>query len=134
VNLLLKAGRRADARRSASAGLSLLRAQAERPGASAGDWNDYAWWLVTCDPAELRDPATALQFARRAVAASTPPNPSFLHTLGWAQYRTGNREQAVATLERTLTLLDPVSAAGPARGLRAQIQHDLDDFKARRIR
>jgi serine/threonine protein kinase/tetratricopeptide (TPR) repeat protein len=134
VNLLLKAGRPAEARRSASAGLSLLRAQAERPDASANDWNDYAWWLLTCDPPELREPATALQFAKRAVATSTPPNPSFLHTLGWAQYRAGNREQAVATLERTLTLLDPVSAAGPARGLRGQIQHDLDDFKARRIR
>jgi serine/threonine protein kinase len=134
VNLLLKAGRRDEARRSASAGLALLRAQAERPGASAADWNDYAWWLVTCDPPELRAPATALQFAQRAVGASTPANPSFLHTLGWAQYRTGDHDQAVTTLDRALTLLDPASAGGPARGLRAQIEHDLADFKARRIR
>jgi serine/threonine protein kinase len=134
VSLLLKAGLRVEARRSASAGLSLLRAQAERPGASAADWNDYAWWLVTCDPPELRAPATALQFARRAIGASTPPNPSFLHTLGWAQYRTGSRDQAVGTLERALTLLDPASAGGRARGLRAQIENDLADFKGRSVR
>jgi tetratricopeptide (TPR) repeat protein len=134
VNLLQKAGRGVEARRSASAGLSLLRAQAERPAASAGDWNDYAWWLVTCDPPALRAPATALQFAKRAVSASQPPNPSFLHTLGWAEYRTGDRDHAVATLELALTLLDPAAAVGPARGLRAQIESDLADFKAHRVR
>jgi Flp pilus assembly protein TadD len=133
VDVLLKAGRRIEARRSASDGLSLLRAEAERPGATPNDLNDYAWWLVTCDPPELRDPATALQFATRAVDATGAANPSFIHTLGWAQYRTGNHKQAVATLERALTLLDPASAAGPTRGLRAQIANDLADFKAHRV-
>ncbi len=134
VNVLLKAGRPLEARRSAAEGLALLRAEAERPGATADDLNEYAWWLVTCDPPELRDPVTALQFAKRAVATPGAANPAFLHTLGWTQYRTGNRDQAIATLQRALTLLDPASAVGPAKGLRAQIEHDLADFKTRRVR
>jgi hypothetical protein len=73
-----------------------------------------------------------LQLAKRAVDVTGAANPSFLHTLGWAQYRTGSRTQAVETLERALTLLDPASAVGPSRGLRAQIENDLADFKAHR--
>jgi serine/threonine protein kinase/tetratricopeptide (TPR) repeat protein len=132
VPLLIKAGRRTDARRSASAGLALVRAAAERPGASADDLNEYAWWLATCEPPELRNPVLALQFARRAVATS--PNPAFLHTLGWAQYRTSSPDLAVATLERAVSSLADASATGPAKGLRAQIERDLADFKARRVR
>ena len=91
--VLQRSGRAADAAASTRRGLAMLQAQADRPGASAGAMNDYASWLLTCEPASLRDPVTALRFAGRA--ADVQRQPMILDTLALALFQTGDVRQAI---------------------------------------
>ena len=129
VGVMLRAGQRAEAKESAKSGLAMLRAQAERPEASAIDFDNYAHWLSVCEMPELRDPGQAIRYATRAVDASNPPNALFLDTLSWAYFRSGNATKAIETMERALATLPPSSKTGPAVGLRGQLEHDLAEFK-----
>ena len=72
-----------------------------------------------------------LEYANRAIERAGSPNPVYLHTLGWAHYRLGHKDEAVQTLEQALKTLPP-AATGPAVGLRRQIEADLATFKAPR--
>jgi serine/threonine protein kinase len=50
------------------------RRRAKDPESGWSDWNLYAWLLLTCEPADLRDPAEALGWATRAVEAASKIN------------------------------------------------------------
>ena len=131
--LLVKQGDLASARRVTSRALALQRESAMAPNAAPEVLNDYAWALVSCQPEDLRQPAVALSFAKRAVAASAEPNPIHLHTLAWAHFRTGDPRAAVAEAERALGAMTTASGAAPAApstGLRRQIETDLASFRA----
>jgi tetratricopeptide (TPR) repeat protein len=62
--------------------------------------NNLAWTLAN-GPAANRDPARALDLARRAVEL-TPDQATSLNTLGVALYRAGHHAEAVPVLERSL--------------------------------
>jgi tetratricopeptide (TPR) repeat protein len=62
--------------------------------------NDLAWTLAT-GPASTRDPARAMNLARRAVEL-TSDRAIYINTLGVAQYRAGQPTEAIATLEKSL--------------------------------
>jgi tetratricopeptide (TPR) repeat protein len=62
--------------------------------------NNEAWRMLTGVGKE-RNPARALELAQRAVALS-PEEQTYWNTLGVAQYRTGDFQSAVSTLERSL--------------------------------
>jgi len=126
---LLRAGRRTAAAASTRRGLGLLREQAERAAAAPTDMNEYAQWLLTCQPASERRPAEALRFARRAVDAQ--PQPLYLDTLALAYFQTGAREQAVRAEERALALLPPAAPRAPSSGLRREIESRLAEFRGR---
>ncbi len=126
--LLVKSGDTATARQVTSRALALQRESALAAGAPPDVLNDYAWALVTCQPEDLRQPAVALSFATRAVAAASDPNPVHLHTLAWARYRTGDARAAVADAERALQAMT-TAPAGPSMGLRRQIETDLATFR-----
>ena len=127
AELLTRAGDLTTARAATSRALALQREIALAPGAPPEVLNDYAWHLVSCEPPDLRQPAVALTFARRAVAASTSPNPVHLHTLAWALYRTGDAPGAVGAADRALAAM--TASTGAATGLRKQIETDLATFK-----
>jgi len=129
VRILVATGRTAEARQDAQQALALLRAGTEQPGAGGEAFNEYAWALVSTEVEDIRNPALALQYANRAIERAGSPNPVYLHTLGWAHYRLGHKEEAVKTLEQALTTLPP-AASGPAVGLRRQVEADLATFKA----
>ncbi len=129
VGVMLRAGQRSEARESARAGLAMLKAQAERPEASTEDFNNYAYWLSACDVPELRDPAQAMRYATRAVEASPRPNAMYLSTLSWAHFRSGDPAKAVELTEKALDILPPSAKAGPAVGLRGQLERDLAEFQ-----
>ncbi len=128
VRILMATGRRDEARRDAQQALTLLRTGVEQAGAGGEAFNEYAWALVSTEVEEVRNPTLALEYATRAVKIAGSPNPIYLHTLGWAHFRLGNREEAVRTLEQALTAL-PAAASGPAVGLRRQVETDLASFK-----
>jgi non-specific serine/threonine protein kinase/serine/threonine-protein kinase len=126
--LLVKGGDLPAARQATSRALALQRESAMAPGASPEVLNDYAWALVSCEPEDLRQPALALTFATRAVAADAEPNPLHLHTLAWARVRTGDAKAAVADVNRALQAM--TAGAGPATGLRQRIEADRATFLA----
>ncbi len=130
ARVLMALDRRLEARTEASRALALARAAAERPGAGGDALNEYAWALVTTEPAELRNPAQALTYARRALERAGAPNPVYLHTLGTAQHLSGQTANAIGTLEQALALIPP-TAGGPALGIRKQIETDLARLKSR---
>ena len=128
ADLLVKAGRSPEARPVTLRALGMLGENATRSGASSEALNEYAWALVSCVPADLRQPERALQLAQRAVAA-VPGNAVYLHTLAWGYYLTGNRSAAVAAAEKAVGALSG-APPGPAVGLRQQVENDLAAFKA----
>jgi serine/threonine protein kinase/tetratricopeptide (TPR) repeat protein len=67
---------------------------------NAAAYNHLAWLLSTCPEKQLNDPAEALELATKAVELDTL-NPSFLHTLGVAQYRMGNWQESIVALRKS---------------------------------
>jgi tetratricopeptide (TPR) repeat protein/tRNA A-37 threonylcarbamoyl transferase component Bud32 len=65
--------------------------------------NAYAWQLADCPVADLRDPARAVELARRALDRA-PHEGRIWNTLGVAYYRAGEWRNAVAALERSMEL------------------------------
>ena len=129
VRILVASGRGSEARQDAERALALLRSGTEQAGAGGEAFNEYAWALVSSDVEDVRNPGLALEYARRAIASAGSPNPVYLHTLGWAHYRLGRNEEAQETLQQALKSLPPANA-GPAVGLRRQIEADLDRFRS----
>jgi tetratricopeptide (TPR) repeat protein len=95
--------------------LALYQRALERSPNEALVNNRFAWFLATCPGAGLREPAQALQLAKKAMQLS-PANYSFsldapyLHagtnwtTLGVAHYRAGEWKEAVAALQKSMEL------------------------------
>jgi tetratricopeptide (TPR) repeat protein/predicted Ser/Thr protein kinase len=117
-----KAGRQADARLYTSRLIAAQKVWAERPGATADDWEDYAWTLLTCDPPGLRQPALGLAAAKRAVEMSASRDPDNLDTLALAWFRTGDRTRAIKTEREALAL-----AGDPSR--RKEFEATLHRFE-----
>jgi tetratricopeptide (TPR) repeat protein len=65
--------------------------------------NDYAWFLATCPQKSLRDPAQALEQAKRAQSMAPEWGESW-NTLGVAYYRVGDWDEAIQTLKRSMEL------------------------------
>jgi non-specific serine/threonine protein kinase/serine/threonine-protein kinase len=128
--LLVSLNRTDQARRAMARALALLREATQRPGAGGEAFNEYAWALATCEPADLRRPAEALQFATEAIRRAGGQNPIYQHTQAWALYRLGRRDEAISTLENALRQLPP-TPSGPAVGLKQQMETDLAGFRAR---
>src|SRR5262249_49140652 len=62
---------------------------------------DKLAWRLVRSPADQRDAERGLRLIRKAVQKE-PDNAFYLNTLGVAQYRTGQYQEAVATLEKSL--------------------------------
>ena len=62
-----------------------------------------AWFLATCPVPRLRDPARAVELARRAVEKA-PGERSFRNTLGVALSRSGDWRAAIEALEKSMQL------------------------------
>ena len=93
--------------------LETKRQKAERSDATANDKNEYAWSLLTFEPADLRDPETALRLAREVCDMTNNSNPAYLDTLALAQFMTGDIDAAIETEKKALSLLP---ADTPGRG------------------
>jgi hypothetical protein len=79
---------------------------------------------LTIEPSRLRDPASALLYAKRAVELSQGNDPAILDTLAWAYHLTGDQALAITTEERALALLAPDAS------LRRGFEANLARFKA----
>jgi tetratricopeptide (TPR) repeat protein len=65
--------------------------------------NELAWLLATCPEPKLRDPARAVELAKKAVQLA-PKDGNCRNTLGVAHYRAGDWKAALAALDQSMDL------------------------------
>ncbi len=87
--------------------IALRRRTAQATDASPQTLNAYAWLLLTCEPADLRDPAAALEAAETAAELSGRHDAEILGTLALAQKMNGDPQAAIATQKEALALFPP---------------------------
>jgi serine/threonine protein kinase/tetratricopeptide (TPR) repeat protein len=90
--------------------LERLKRATQRPDADAAAFNAYAWELLTCEPADLRDPEAALPAAQRAVDLDGGNDASILDTLALALQMTGDLDQAIEIQQQAVA---QARAGGP---------------------
>ncbi len=123
---LAAGGNQEAAHQAAQEAVRLLAQTAEKPGAGAVEWNEYADALLKLEWPDLLQPTKALDLAQNAVTATHRTNPFFLDTLAWAYFRTGNAPQAAETEREAIRLL-PADAKG---GLRDELDRGLSTFSS----
>jgi non-specific serine/threonine protein kinase/serine/threonine-protein kinase len=110
--------------------LVAARENAERDDAHATELNDTAWQLLTVEPSELRDPAAALVFARRACAKEDESGGSelwnYLDTLALAWHMNGDTATAIETEKKAISLLPLESPE------RSALERNLAAYESRR--
>ncbi len=94
-------------------------ALAQRTDIQAFELNILAWNLLTVEPAELRDPATALALASKACEKERADGArelwQYLDTLAAAQHATGSHADALDTQREALRLLPATRVQERAR-------------------
>ena len=93
ARLLARLGRRAEALQEGKVGLGYLEENADRPRAAALTLDLAAQRLLTAEPPELRDPARARDYARRAVQQTASQMPPYLVTLAFAELASGHEQE-----------------------------------------
>lgn len=124
---LFQRGKIDDARSVRAERIAAMRDLAEQPQATAMHVNNYAWDLLTCLPADLRDPPEGLRQSLRASELSGGNNPTILDTVAVAYEATGDIDLAIETQRKALSLL-------PARAtaLRADLESRLVNYLAKK--
>ena len=126
--LLAGTGQNEEARRLTRRGLAVLKVQAEQAEATIEALRAAAMALLTCQPADLRDPPQALRFAERAVQKTNASEPGILSILAQVYFKTGDPAKAVETEQKALLLLPPSSEKGSSAA-RKPYETDLANFQ-----
>jgi serine/threonine protein kinase/Flp pilus assembly protein TadD len=95
-NALIKKGRPEEA-------IACNRQALELDSRDCGCRNHLAWILVTCADLKLRNPAEGLKLAQENVKL-VPRDGSYWNTLGAAHYRAENWKEAIAALQKSMSL------------------------------
>lgn len=132
ADLLARSGKVDEARRMTSRSLAITRELASRSDATADDLYSYAETFLTCTPADLREPATALEYAKRSVDKSGKPDSDTLDLLARAYFQTGDVARAIEAEERALSLLPPTKSAEGIASPRRKMEVQLTRFKSAR--
>jgi serine/threonine protein kinase/tetratricopeptide (TPR) repeat protein len=103
----------AEARRDAKRSLEMAKALADLPDANHDQIYNYAWLAVTMDPEDVRDPKSALPYAKRAVELGGMHNELSLHVLAQAYAGVGDYAHAEETEQKALALYAPVKPGDP---------------------
>ena len=102
LRVLRQQGKYEETRPLVRARLERLRRESQRPGAPALALHAYAWELLTCDPADLRDADAALTAARECVELDGGQDANFLETLALAYRMSGDLDNAIETQRRAV--------------------------------
>jgi len=124
-----KAGKPAAARPNTTRGLSITRELATRTDATPDELSEYAIDFLNCEPSDLRDPATALKFAKESIAKGGT-GPDFLDVLAQAYFESGDVAQAIATEEKALSSMPPSDPKQSVTPLRQTLDEHLAKFRS----
>lgn len=100
-------------------------ARAHEETADADMLNEVAWTLLTTEPADLRDPKSALDLALRSNNLTSFENAGYLDTLALAYFMTGDSSKAVEYEKKAVSLLPAGSSP-----LRDELEANLARFQA----
>jgi eukaryotic-like serine/threonine-protein kinase len=106
-------------------GMERMKAASLKPEASAMALDDAGNSAVQVEPAELRDPALAVECAERGVALSHRKLASALQSLARAYRAAGLVEKARATAKEGLALLPATRAGEPKSRVRRLLEYEL---------
>jgi tetratricopeptide (TPR) repeat protein len=124
ADALSSAGRQNAALPITQRALAMLKPLVRAEQASEMDMQQYSWLLLTTPFVELRDPAEALRYARKAVAITNGSDPAMLDTLARAQAASNDPAAAMETEQKALALV----GAGQS-DLRTEIENNLARFE-----
>ena len=127
---LTKQSDKEEARKATSRGLVLMQELASRSGVTPDELSRYAVALLTCEPADLRQPALALQKARQAVDKSGGKDPKDLDILARAYFENRDSAAAIEAENKALGLLPPSAQAGSL--MRQRIEGQLAKYESGR--
>jgi tetratricopeptide (TPR) repeat protein len=102
-DLLMAQGEREKAAKHYREALALLEGLVARNPNNASDANSLAYFLIFCVDPRFRDPARAVSLAQSAVN-QIPGSGDFWSTLGVVQYRNGQWQAAIASLNKAKQL------------------------------
>ncbi|MBV8050627.1 MAG: tetratricopeptide repeat protein, partial [Acidobacteriaceae bacterium] len=105
---LAERGKLSEARGMTSRGLAIAKSLGVRGDATADELFEYAESFLTCNPIDLREPRTAVEYATRAVEKSSGAS-DYLDQLARAYFQSGDFARAVETEQKALTALTPDS-------------------------
>lgn len=132
ADVLAHDGRLPDARKMTSSALAITRKLAAREDATPDELFDYATTFLSCTPAGLREPATAVEYARRAVEKSGSQNSAALDLLAQAYYQDANPGRAAETEQKALGVLDAGDGRTTPSDIRRQMESRLARYRAAR--
>ena len=111
--------------------LALTRELAGRADATADDLYAYALTFLNCKPEDLREPATALAYARRSARRSDERDSDIMDLLAQAYAENRDWDDAVKAEEKAISDIPPGSGQSEQR---RRLAGRLAQFKARRDR
>lgn len=132
AELEARGGKAEAARTTTVEALALTRELAGRADATADDLYAYALTFLNCKPEDLREPATALAYARRSARRSDERDSDIMDLLAQAYAENQDWDDAVKAEEKAISDIPPGS--GGQSEQRRRLAGRLAQFKARRDR
>ena len=127
--ILAESGKREEAREMTSRGLSLAKELAVRDDATPEELFSYAQGFLNCEPAGLRQPQTAVEYAKRALAKSGKTSSDYLDLLAQAYFQAGDVDRAVESEEKALSSLPSTASSQAAMSKQRSFEAHLSQFK-----
>ena len=127
---LAEMGRIGEARVVSARGLAIAKDLGKRKDATPDELSEYAESFLTCEPADLREPATALLFAKESAAKSGETDSENLDILADAYFQNHDTVHAVETEQKALSLLPPADPHDSPSPVRLRLERHLSRFKA----
>jgi serine/threonine protein kinase len=128
---LAEAGKAATARPITAHGLRLTRELAARDDVTADEVSEYAIHFLEAKPEDLREPATALKYAKESIAKGAT-GADYLDILARAYFASGDVRLAIETEEKALNSLPSAGLKQSVSPIRKTIETQLAKFKAAR--
>ena len=130
ADLLTQNGQTDEARLTALRGLAITRELAGRADATPDELSQYALNFLTCRPERLREKATALGYAKSAVAKSGGTDSDGLDVLARAYFETGDVRRAIEFEEKAIKLLAAPQPNEPDSPARTRMKLQLSKFRS----
>ena len=131
ANLLVQAGREAEARPYAEASVAYFKKLGDRSDATPAQLMECVRSLAENGIPALRDYPAALRFALRADQLASGKNPAALGYLAEAYGLNKNYPKAAEAAERALAVTPPTKTGEPPSRLRQWLQDELKEYQAK---